>query len=79
MVERRHHLLDHEPPSLNALFRDVYLVALGFGRFVNTKVPARGPRPGTAEGAIIEGNGGHLDGVLNVAKQGEAIRAFLSK
>jgi len=34
---------------------------------------------GTAEVAIIEGDGGHLDGVLNVAKQGEAIRAFLSK
>ena len=31
------------------------------------------------EVAIIEGDGGHLDGVLNVAKQGEAIRAFLSK
>jgi hypothetical protein len=25
------------------------------------------------------GDGGHLDGLLNVAKQGEAIRAFLSK
>lgn len=34
---------------------------------------------GMAEVAIIEGDGGHLDGVLNVAKQGEAIRAFLSK
>jgi homoserine O-acetyltransferase len=34
---------------------------------------------GSAEVAVIEGDGGHLDGVLNVAKQGEAIRAFLSK
>jgi homoserine O-acetyltransferase len=34
---------------------------------------------GIAEVAIIEGDGGHLDGVLNVARQGEAIRAFLSK
>jgi len=34
---------------------------------------------GSAEVAIIEGDGGHLDGVLNVAKQGEVIRAFLSK
>jgi homoserine O-acetyltransferase len=34
---------------------------------------------GMAELAIIEGDGGHLDGLLNVAKQGEAIRAFLSK
>jgi homoserine O-acetyltransferase len=34
---------------------------------------------GSAEVAIIEGDGGHLDGVLNVAKQGEAIRAFLAK
>jgi homoserine O-acetyltransferase len=34
---------------------------------------------GVAEVAIIEGDGGHLDGVLNVAKQGEAIRAFLAK
>ena len=34
---------------------------------------------GMAEVAIIEGDGGHLDGLLNVAKQGEAIRAFLSK
>ena len=34
---------------------------------------------GTAEVAIIDGDGGHLDGVFNVAKQGEAIRAFLAK
>ena len=34
---------------------------------------------GVAEVAIIEGDGGHLDGVLNVARQGEAIRAFLGK
>jgi homoserine O-acetyltransferase/O-succinyltransferase len=34
---------------------------------------------GVAEVAIIEGDGGHLDGVLNVAKQGEAIRAFLAR
>ena len=34
---------------------------------------------GVAEVAVIEGDGGHLDGVLNVAKQGEAIRAFLAR
>jgi len=34
---------------------------------------------GVAEVAIIEGDGGHLEGVLNVAKQGEAIRAFLAR
>jgi homoserine O-acetyltransferase/O-succinyltransferase len=34
---------------------------------------------GVAEVAVIEGDGGHLEGVLNVAKQGEAIRAFLAK
>jgi len=34
---------------------------------------------GTAEVVVIDGDGGHLDGVLNVAKQGEAIRAFLAK
>jgi homoserine O-acetyltransferase len=34
---------------------------------------------GIAEVAIIEGDGGHLDGVLNVARQGEAIRAFLAR
>jgi homoserine O-acetyltransferase/O-succinyltransferase len=34
---------------------------------------------GTAEVAIIDGDGGHLDGLFNVAKQGEAIRAFLAK
>jgi len=34
---------------------------------------------GVAEVAIIEGDGGHLDGVFNVAKQGEAIRAFLAR
>ena len=32
-----------------------------------------------AEVAIIDGDGGHLDGVFNVAKQGEAIRAFLAR
>ncbi|HQR11344.1 MAG TPA: homoserine O-acetyltransferase [Casimicrobiaceae bacterium] len=34
---------------------------------------------GIAEVAIIDGDGGHLEGVFNVAKQGEAIRAFLSR
>jgi homoserine O-acetyltransferase len=34
---------------------------------------------GVAEVVVIEGDGGHLDGVLNVAKQGDAIRAFLAK
>jgi len=34
---------------------------------------------GVAEVAVIDGDGGHLDGVFNVAKQGEAIRAFLAK
>jgi homoserine O-acetyltransferase len=34
---------------------------------------------GAAEVAVIDGDGGHLEGVLNIAKQGEAIRAFLAK
>jgi len=34
---------------------------------------------GLAEVVVIEGDGGHLDGVLNVAKRGEAIRAFLAR
>jgi len=34
---------------------------------------------GVAEVAVIDGDGGHLDGVLAVARQGEAIRAFLTK
>ena len=34
---------------------------------------------GVAEVVVIEGDGGHLEGVLNVAKQGDAIRAFLAK
>ena len=34
---------------------------------------------GVAEVVVIDGDGGHLDGVLAVAKQGEAIRAFLAK
>ena len=34
---------------------------------------------GVADVAVIEGDGGHLDGVFNVAKQGEAIRAFLAR
>ena len=34
---------------------------------------------GTAEVAIIDGDGGHNDGVFNVAKQGDAIRAFLTR
>jgi hypothetical protein len=28
---------------------------------------------------VIEGEGGHLDGLLNIAPQGEAIRAFLAR
>jgi homoserine O-acetyltransferase len=34
---------------------------------------------GVAEVVVIDGDGGHLEGVLNVAKQGEAIRAFLAR
>jgi homoserine O-acetyltransferase len=34
---------------------------------------------GVAEVVVIEGDGGHLEGVLNVAKQGDAIRAFLAR
>jgi homoserine O-acetyltransferase len=34
---------------------------------------------GTAEVFVIEGDGGHLDGVLNVAKAGEAIRGFMAR
>lgn len=34
---------------------------------------------GVAEVAVIDGDGGHLDGVLNVARQGDAIRAFLAR
>ena len=34
---------------------------------------------GYAEVFVIEGDGGHLDGVLNVAKAGEAIRSFMAR
>ena len=34
---------------------------------------------GTAEVFVIEGDGGHLDGLLAIAKAGETIRAFLAK
>jgi len=34
---------------------------------------------GATEVVVIEGDGGHLEGVLNVAKQGDAIRAFLAR
>ena len=34
---------------------------------------------GVADVAIIDGDGGHLDGLFGIAKQGEAIRAFLSR
>jgi len=34
---------------------------------------------GTAEIFVIEGDGGHLDGLLAIAKAGEAIRGFLAR
>ena len=34
---------------------------------------------GVAEVFVIEGDGGHLDGLLAISKAGEAIRAFLAK
>ena len=34
---------------------------------------------GKAEVFVIDGDGGHLDGVLNVAKAGEAIRSFMAR
>jgi homoserine O-acetyltransferase len=34
---------------------------------------------GVADVVVLEGDGGHLDGVFNVASQGEAIRAFLAR
>ena len=40
---------------------------------------ATGRRAAWRRSAIIDGDGGHLDGVFNVAKQGEAIRAFLAQ
>ena len=33
---------------------------------------------GTAEVVVLDGDGGHLE-FLNIAKQGDAIRAFLAK
>ena len=33
----------------------------------------------TTESFTIPGDGGHLDGVTDVAKAGDAIRAFLTK
>ena len=47
-----------------------------FSRKAAERYKAQG---GSAEFFMIEGDGGHLDGVLNVAKAGETIRAFLSK
>ena len=34
---------------------------------------------GVAEVFVIEGDGGHLDGLLAISKAGDAIRAFLAK
>ncbi len=34
---------------------------------------------GSAEVFVIQGDSGHLDGPLAIAKAGDAIRAFLSK
>jgi homoserine O-acetyltransferase len=34
---------------------------------------------GVAEVVVIDGDGGHNDGVFEVAKQGDAIKAFLAK
>jgi homoserine O-acetyltransferase len=34
---------------------------------------------GVADVVVIEGEGGHLDGVFNVSQQGDAIRAFLAR
>lgn len=47
-----------------------------FSRKAAERFKAQG---GTAELFMIEGNGGHLDGVVNIAKAGETIRAFLSR
>jgi homoserine O-acetyltransferase len=47
-----------------------------FSRKAAERYKAQG---GSAELFVIEGDRGHLDGVLNVAKAGETIRAFLSK
>jgi len=47
-----------------------------FSRKAAERYKAQG---GSAELFVIEGDRGHLDGVINVAKAGETIRAFLSK
>ena len=34
---------------------------------------------GSAEVFVIEGNGGHLDGIVAIAKAADAIKAFMAK
>lgn len=50
-----------------------------FPEYTTTMLDALKQHGVSTELFVIEGDGGHLDGVFNIAKAGEAIRAFLAK
>jgi homoserine O-acetyltransferase len=76
-----YHLTDDEVKRMKA--RILFIPArsdLVFPPFLSERAAARyRAQGGVAEVAVLEGEGGHLDGVFAVAGQGEAIRAFLAR
>jgi homoserine O-acetyltransferase len=76
-----YHLTDEEVKRMKA--KILFIPArsdLVFPPFLSERAAARyRAQGGVAEVAVLEGEGGHLDGVFAVAGQGEAIRAFLTR
>ena len=50
-----------------------------FPEYTTTMLDVLGKQGVSTELFVIEGDGGHLDGVFDIAKAGDAIRAFLAK
>jgi homoserine O-acetyltransferase len=76
-----YHLTDDEVKGIKA--RILFMPArsdLVFPPSLSERAAARyRAQGGAADVVVIEGEGGHLDGLLSIAPQGEAIRAFLAK
>jgi homoserine O-acetyltransferase len=76
-----YHLTDDEVKRIKA--RILFMPArsdLVFPPWLAERAAARyRAQGGVAEVVVIEGEGGHLDGLLNIAPQGDAIRTFLAR
>jgi hypothetical protein len=71
---------DREPPAAG-LAQSLKLVTLSgrhWGWAARTYGHAPGARGGRGDMFVLQGDGGHLDGLFEIAQAGQAIRRFLT-